>query len=456
MTGPFARLRDEWFLRGWTDLPRALVRWGSTDVRPLTTETFYVVQSCDGETDFGSMAFLPQHRAVLRRLVDDGVAEWCSEGHQITPPQHYRLAPNPQLSAIDWSVTGRCNLKCRHCFMESPSGKYGALSTDGMVRLIDQFERANVLEVTLTGGEPFLRPDLLDLVALLAERRIWLSQIYSNGLLIRQSHLDAIRAAGFLPAFQVSFDGVGTHDAMRGVHGVEGPTVDAMRLLTREGFPVVAATSIDVSSAPRLLATYALMRELGVAGWRVSLPQPIGNWRSSATGLSLREAAEACRPVMARWVADGRPFDLQLAGFFRGTTRPASEDAADAARLTFALDDYDCRAVRARANLLPDATLVPCPGYVDVGVEAQMPNLLSGPGLSQAWTDSAIRRYADLTVRDVVARNPECATCEHLADCGTGCRAAALAETGDRFSRDPVTCKLTRAGYRTQFMDEDS
>ena len=114
MTGPFARLRDEWFLRGWTDLPRALVRWGSTEVRPLTTETFYVVQSCDGETDFGSMAFLPQHRAVLRRLVDDGVAEWCSEGHQITPPQHYRLAPNPRLSAIDWSVTGRCNLKCRH------------------------------------------------------------------------------------------------------------------------------------------------------------------------------------------------------------------------------------------------------------------------------------------------------------------------------------------------------
>lgn len=453
MTGRFARLLDGWFLRGWTDLPWALARWGSVDVRPLSAETSYVLQGCDGQTDFDSLAFLPQHRAVLRRLVRDGVAEWCSEGDGIPRYQRYRSAPNPRLAAVDWSVTGRCNLRCRHCFMESPSGKYGSLPTGAMVRLIEQFERANVLEVTLTGGEPFLRRDLVDLIVILAEKRIWLSQIYTNGLLIRRHHLDAIRAAGFIPAFQVSFDGVGTHDAMRGVRGVEGPTVDAMRLLIREGFPVVAATSIDVSSAGRLLETYALMRELGVAAWRVSLPQAIGRWRGSVTGLTLRQAATACLPIKARWVADGRPFDLQLAGFFRGTTRSASEDAADAARLTFGLDDYDCRAVQSRANLLPDATLIPCPGYVDAGVEADMPNLLAGPELSQAWTDPAIRRYTDLRVRDVAARNPDCSTCEQLHECGTGCRAAALAETGDAFARDPLTCELVRAGHRAEFRD---
>ena len=216
MSERYAKLTRHWLLRGWMDAPMTVVNWVTGDVRQLTKKEFYVAESCDGKTDFESLAFLPEHHALLDALIKEGIAQTCQEGDSIESWQHHWKASNPRLTGIHWCVTGFCNLNCRHCYMESPSGRYGELAFEDMVRLIEQFERANVLQISLTGGEPFLRQDILDIVAMLAEKRIRLSQIYSNGLLITEDHLKAIKRTGFSPRFQISFDGVGAHDYMRG------------------------------------------------------------------------------------------------------------------------------------------------------------------------------------------------------------------------------------------------
>ncbi len=113
--------------------------------------------------------------------------------------------------------------------MEAPSGRYGELPFTAMAGLVGQFERANVVQVSLTGGEPFLRKDILEIVALLVAKRIYVNRIFSNGLLITDRHLEAIRQLGVVPVFQISFDGVGAHDQMRGVEGTEPKAIDAIR-----------------------------------------------------------------------------------------------------------------------------------------------------------------------------------------------------------------------------------
>ncbi len=423
------------------------------DIRSINRKMFYVAMSCDGATDFDSLAFLPEHHDLLTALVNEGIAELCAEGDGIDSHQRYRKAPNPYLTAIQWCVTGKCNLHCRHCYMQSPSGRYGELPFEEMARLVGQFERANVLQVSLTGGEPFLRKDIGEIIALLAERRICLTCIYSNGLLITDDHLVSIKKNGFMPSFQISFDGVGTHDYMRGCQGTEAGVIEAIQRIESFGFPVVVSTSLDSMTVRQLMNTYELMRNLGVHGWRLASPQASGNWKSTTTALSMPEEALALYPLLDRWLADGRPFFLQLAGFFRGEQLQENGFAFGSTNLLAPRhmpDSYDCALCREQPNLLPDGTLVPCPGYVDSTIQTLMPNLLSEE-LSAVWTNSFLREIADIKKKDLLAKNPECITCEFFEECGIGCRASAYWETGDLTAKDPISCELWKKGYKKKF-----
>jgi radical SAM protein with 4Fe4S-binding SPASM domain len=468
MSGRYARLKKDWMLRGWSDMPKALVNWTTSDQRELKNMGFYVAQSCDGQTDFESFAFLPRHQAMLDLLIAEGIAEECRKGDPIEPWQQYRKADNPRLTGIHWCVTGLCNLNCRHCYMESPSGRYGELPFEAMVGLIEQFERANVIEVSFTGGEPFVRKDLLDIMEVLVDKKIYLGQIFSNGLLITDRHLGDIRRIGLKPAFQISFDGVGVHDQMRGRMGIEQGVIEAIRRLRAADFPVAVSGSIDRLNIGSLVDTYELMKKLDVQAWRIAAPQEMGNWRGTTTAVSLAEQAEAYAPLLERWMKDDKPFFLQLCGFFIGggrrrsqadrRDRPAGRKpgaiglkrSAEIPRPEYTPDSYDCGACREQPNLLSDGTLVPCPGFVDSIVHDRMPNLLR-EDLSKVWTRSFLRQIASMKKKDVLAKNPECSACDWFKECGAGCRASALTTTGNLTAKDPIMCDLHKKGYKDRF-----
>ncbi len=482
MSARYAKLKTDWLLRGWSDMPTTLVHWRRNEHRQLNRMGFYVAESCDGQTDFDSFSFLPEHHAMLDLLIAEGIAEECRAGDSIEPWQRYRKAKNPRLTGIHWCVTGFCNLNCRHCYMQAPAGRYGQLPFAAMSRLVEQFERANVGEVSFTGGEPFLRKDLLDLIQLLADKKIRLAQIYSNGLLISDRHLQAIRRIGFRPSFQISFDGVGAHDQMRGTAGTEPGVINAIRRLRAAGFPVVVSTCIDKLNLGRLSDTYELVKGLNIQSWRMSAPQETGNWRGTTTAASLDEQAEACAPLARRWVQDGRPFSIQLCGFYlasrppklgtaptgqparpkpgAGRAEPQARKGATGLKRpaeipdapTYTPEGFDCGACREQPNLLPDGTLVPCPGYVDSILQDRMPNLLR-EDLSEVWTRSFLRRIANLRKKDLLARNPECAACELFKECGMGCRASALTQTGNLMAKDAITCELCKKGYKERFRE---
>ncbi len=448
MPEKYAKLKKDWMLRGWGNIPAVLVNRASSDLCELNKKTFYVAESCDGRTDFNSFGFLPEHRAVLDKLVEKNIVELCCKGHSIEPWQRYRKADNPRLFGIYWCVTGICNLRCRHCFMESPSGRYGELPFAGMAKLIDQFEQANVIEVSLSGGEPFLRKDLLKIIRLLARKKIQLKQIYSNGLLITDEHIEGIRKIGFMPGFQISFDGVGTHDQMRGSAGTEQRVVGTVCRLRAAGFAVTIATSIDRLNIGCLSDTYELVKRLDVRSWRISTPQKLGNWREAGTAISIDQEAEAYAPLLERWLRDGKVFGLQLGSIIRSSRLENAE--TDLRVLSFTPDDYDCGACREYPCLLPDGTLIPCPGYVDSPLQQHMPNLLR-EDLSSVWKDSLVRRIIDMKKSDLLAGNPECAVCDLFKECGIGCRASALIETGDLTAKDPISCDLYKKSYKKHF-----
>lgn len=454
MSPRFARLNPEWLLRGWTDVPRALVNWRNGDFRELEQDGFYVAESCDGMTDFDSVAFLPRHIMILDKFIAEGIAIACSQGEEPEPGQRYRMAKNPLIRGLLWSVTGRCNLKCRHCFMEAPSGRFGDFSRPQVEELIRQFEECNVPEVAFTGGEPFMRRDLPEIIETLTEKKIGLAEIFSNGMLITEDILDIIiNQFGHRPYFKISFDGCKTHDYMRGVPGSEPLVIKGIKRVKASGLPVTIITSVDRITCRNTLETYALLKKLAVDGWWLAPPVEIGHWRRSESSISLEDMVEISTKLVRKWLEDDRPFDLKLwrLGFFPGKGNDVWNKMGRF-KEPVGPDSWNCPGTHSRPYLLPDGTLIPCGGYTGTSILDKMPNLLRVP-LTEAWRSPELCHICDLKKRDVLANNQSCTECGFFGECGAGCRVVALMETGDLLAKDSTACALFQEGYIRRFRE---
>ena len=71
----------------------------------------------------------------------------------------------------DRSITGRCNYRCKHCYLSAPSAKLGELPHETMLEIIEQLAACGVQQVSLTGGEPLVRGDWWQLVDALTRHR---------------------------------------------------------------------------------------------------------------------------------------------------------------------------------------------------------------------------------------------------------------------------------------------
>ena len=112
------------------------------------------------------------------------------------------------LTSLRLSVTDRCNLRCQYCMPEQNYvwlPRADILTFEEIDTLVDVFTEMGVDKVRITGGEPLLRRDLADLIALLARKTALMDlALTTNGILLADQ-VDALRAAG-LPRITVSLD----------------------------------------------------------------------------------------------------------------------------------------------------------------------------------------------------------------------------------------------------------
>jgi MoaA/NifB/PqqE/SkfB family radical SAM enzyme len=143
-----------------------------------------------------------------------------------------------------------CNLRCTYCLSYSyPGAERKAVPLEAFQRLIDEAREAGLQEVYLTGGEPFLLPDIFDRIAY-AGARLPVT-VLTNGMLLQGRRLERLLALREFPiTLQVSLDGhePELHDAYRG-RGSWKRTVASIRRLRELGFRVaIGATETPVNT----------------------------------------------------------------------------------------------------------------------------------------------------------------------------------------------------------------
>lgn len=126
---------------------------------------------------------------------------------------------------LQFHITGRCNLRCRHCYRTE--GDTEPLSFSDVVSVIEQYEAAkeryNKLHgirrkghINITGGEPFFRKDIGDILRMFGEKRDSFSYgVLSNGSFLNDENITLLKETG-VSFLQLSIDGNReTHDSLR-------------------------------------------------------------------------------------------------------------------------------------------------------------------------------------------------------------------------------------------------
>lgn len=153
-------------------------------------------------------------------------------------PAHLLHFAADKKPVVVWNCTRRCNLRCIHCYASSRDEEYpGELSTPEAMLLLEDLARFDVPTVLFSGGEPLLRPDLLDLIAY--ARSIGLRCVIStNGTRITPAVAAALKEAG-AEYVGISIDGIGgTHDRIRGEAGAFEQALAGIRHCAAAGLRV--------------------------------------------------------------------------------------------------------------------------------------------------------------------------------------------------------------------------
>jgi SynChlorMet cassette radical SAM/SPASM protein ScmE len=142
-------------------------------------------------------------------------------------------------------ITSRCNLRCSYCyFFDNPGVSYLDLPTEEWLQFIDELGDCGVMNVTISGGEVFIRPDLPQLISGIVKNRMRFS-ILSNGTLIDDDIASFLAKTGRCDYVQVSIDGSSAevHDTCRDKGSFER-AVRGIRILQNHDVPMTVRMTL--------------------------------------------------------------------------------------------------------------------------------------------------------------------------------------------------------------------
>ena len=444
-------LNRQFWLRGWHGLPYGIYDTKMKRALFVDEESYQVIMKCDAEQEIDPDSLSERQKRLLAEMTRDHIVSKAGPYDFLGREQAYTAYPARYREEVHWSITGACNLKCRHCFMSAPEAKHGEPSLDELRNIADQLKECGYFNVSLTGGEPLIRKDLPEFLDLLKERGITVSTIFSNGWLISESLLDMLEEKGFHPSFQLSFDGVGWHDFLRGVYGAEARTARALELLQKRRIPVTVSMCMHRKNAHVIRDSISFLAKLGVHSVKLSQMMELGAWADpdlEPLKLTGEEQYSIYERYIPQYFEDDAPTALILGGtffYFPGSSdygmnfvRHCSKEK-EGKTLT-------CAVLGKTFYIGADGMVAPCQGMADCEFAKNFPSLKDA-SLKEILTDSAYVNLSYATVKEVHEGNEDCRECPYTDRCTGGCRNSALISGNHYYGSDPEACYFFRSGW---------
>jgi radical SAM protein with 4Fe4S-binding SPASM domain len=327
---------------------------------------------------------------------------------------------------IQWHLTERCNLRCSHCYQTGAAGPELTLpevrqGLDEIAGMFDAWADAYSLSLlpsfNITGGEPLLRTDILEVLGEL-RRRGFPAYLLTNGTMVDRQKARLIKDAD-VKGVQVSIEGCEeVHDSIRGPKSFDRATEGVEHLLDA-GLTVTLNVTLSRLNAGTMKKVVLLASHLGVQRVGFSRLVPAGR------GTGLLSQMLPPREVQKLY-ADLFSLDISNLEIVTGDPVASQMRARNSAKKNGKRAEIEtgseglpaggCSAGVAGLTFLADGTIVPC---------RRMPiplgNLRTDP-LREVWALSPVLE----ALRDRKRYKGRCGSCERWDTC-RGCRAIAYA-----------------------------
>jgi radical SAM protein with 4Fe4S-binding SPASM domain len=335
---------------------------------------------------------------------------------------------------IQWHLSEACNLSCKHCYQggrgsdEMPLAEIKKTAAEA-ADMIREWSTAYGISfspsMNITGGEPFLRSDLFDILQAVREQGF---EVYllTNGTLVDKARARTLAELG-VSGVQVSIEGPEeVHDAIRG-RGSFTASASGIKQLVDAGVPVTLNVTLSALNARHVGRIVAFGSQAGADRIGFSRLVPSGRGRTLLPHMlpesELRQlyASLLSLELSNLTIVTGDPIAAQM-------NKPVAGDAGSVAM-------SGCAAALAGLTIMPDGDVLPC---------RRLPISLGNvrrDSLRELWMVSPVLE----ALRDRSRYRGRCGACKRWAVC-RGCRAIAYAwsrsQGNDDFLADDPQCFL--------------
>src|SRR5215510_6980717 len=297
---------------------------------------------------------------------------------------------------VSWNLTYRCNLACEHCYLDAGGtplvstenfADRSELDTEGCFKVIDQIAEFSPECVTiLTGGEPLLRRDILEIVQRAADRGLWVV-VGTNGVRITENVARRLAEAG-ARGLSLSLDALDPdrHDRFRMVRGAWSNTVEGAEILNRTGLPFIVQTTAGSHNLGELeaIADFAHDR-LAAKVWNLYFLVPTGRGQfvSDITAAQYDDVLSALYRIQRKY--NGRMLvNAKCAPHYIKTVLEHAAAESDPKIRTYSGGAGGCPAGTHYMGIRPNGDVTPCP-YLPV-----FAGNLRRVALTDLWTSSEL------------------------------------------------------------------
>jgi radical SAM protein with 4Fe4S-binding SPASM domain len=326
---------------------------------------------------------------------------------------------------VVWEITLACDLACHHCGSRAGRARPDELSTEEALDLVDQMAALGVTEVTVIGGEAYLRDDWTKIIARIASHGMRAGMATGGRGLTRERAARA-RDAG-LAAVSVSVDGLAeVHDEQRGLRGSFDAAMAAMENVRAVGgMRLTANSQVNRKNLHQLPELFTHLMDQGAKAWQVQLTAAMGRaadepriflepyqvLRVHPTLVKLR--LEADKRGVAFWAGNNIGYFGPFESILRRQYRTGNRGSCGAGKITMGIE----------AN----GDIKGCPS---LPTEEYVGGNIRDHSLRDIWERSAQLRFTrDMKPTDL---RGFCAGCYYADECRGGCHWTSHVLLGDR------------------------
>lgn len=331
------------------------------------------------------------------------------------------------LQSASIRVTMACNLRCKQCYAIAGERLKNELSLKEMKRVIDELKELGTIRIFFTGGEPFARPDILEILKY-SDQNNFAMYISTNGTLVTPAIITELKKLKHLRTFQISIDGVGKiHDLIRGRKGTFKKALQTIRMAVQElkNTKVTIISTLmkinkDEMEKILQLALYEKVDTFGI----VTL-YPVKR-SQEAIDITTGEKYKLFQKLSSLYKKERTKLKVGLHPLLPPALVPKSLGNVE----------YGCGYVCSFPSLLgihANGDVAPCDGLLSY--KQFILGNVRRSSLKKIWNHPIMKKLRKIEPGDMEG---VCKKCKYLSWCMGGCRAKAFIETGSFLGPNPL------------------